>query len=107
MKGWKEVEYEVVRDIYDNCVAVCNMENFDPLGIHTGMYSALPIGGTLFANTVQVILSLLLHRRPWMTVIIIAFAGHQLMLFDTSASLANATFSLPSALIPITTVLSR
>jgi carbamoyl-phosphate synthase large subunit len=34
--GWKEIEYEVVRDIYDNCVTVCNMENFDPLGIHTG-----------------------------------------------------------------------
>ncbi|OUM57013.1 hypothetical protein PIROE2DRAFT_55277 [Piromyces sp. E2] len=36
MKGWKEIEYEVVRDINDNCVTVCNMENFDPLGIHTG-----------------------------------------------------------------------
>ncbi len=34
--GWKEVEYEVVRDVADNCVTVCNMENFDPLGIHTG-----------------------------------------------------------------------
>jgi carbamoyl-phosphate synthase large subunit len=34
--GWKEVEYEVVRDCYDNCVTVCNMENFDPLGVHTG-----------------------------------------------------------------------
>ena len=36
LKGWKEVEYEVVRDWYDNCITVCNMENFDPLGIHTG-----------------------------------------------------------------------
>ncbi|KAG4302796.1 hypothetical protein PCK1_000956 [Pneumocystis canis] len=36
MKGWKEIEYEVVRDCKDNCIAVCNMENFDPLGIHTG-----------------------------------------------------------------------
>ena len=36
LKGWKEIEYEVVRDHYDNCVTVCNMENFDPLGIHTG-----------------------------------------------------------------------
>ena len=36
LKGWKEIEYEVVRDCYDNCVTVCNMENFDPLGIHTG-----------------------------------------------------------------------
>ena len=36
LKGWKEVEYEVVRDRFDNCITVCNMENFDPLGIHTG-----------------------------------------------------------------------
>ncbi|HVN58995.1 MAG TPA: carbamoyl-phosphate synthase (glutamine-hydrolyzing) large subunit [Bacteroidales bacterium] len=36
LKGWKEVEYEVVRDRHDNCITVCNMENFDPLGIHTG-----------------------------------------------------------------------
>ena len=36
LKGWKEVEYEVVRDAYDNCIVVCNMENLDPLGIHTG-----------------------------------------------------------------------
>lgn len=36
LKGWKEVEYEVVRDEFDNCITVCNMENFDPLGIHTG-----------------------------------------------------------------------
>lgn len=36
LKGWKEIEYEVVRDVYDNCITVCNMENIDPLGIHTG-----------------------------------------------------------------------
>lgn len=36
LRGWKEIEYEIVRDRYDNCIAVCNMENFDPLGIHTG-----------------------------------------------------------------------
>ena len=36
LRGWKEIEYEVVRDTYDNCITVCNMENFDPLGIHTG-----------------------------------------------------------------------
>lgn len=36
LKGWKEVEYEVVRDAFDNCITVCNMENVDPLGIHTG-----------------------------------------------------------------------
>lgn len=39
--GWKEVEYEVVRDVADNCVTVCNMENFDPLGIHTGTGNTL------------------------------------------------------------------
>src|SRR5207249_10438193 len=36
LTGWKEIEYEVVRDRFDNCVTVCNMENFDPMGIHTG-----------------------------------------------------------------------
>ena len=36
MKGWKEVEYEVVRDADNNCITVCNMENFNPLGVHTG-----------------------------------------------------------------------
>ena len=36
LKGWKEIEYEVIRDCYDNCITVCNMENFDPLGVHTG-----------------------------------------------------------------------
>ena len=36
LRGWKEIEYEVVRDINDNCITVCNMENFDPLGVHTG-----------------------------------------------------------------------
>ena len=35
-KGWKELEYEVVRDKNDNCITVCNMENFDPVGVHTG-----------------------------------------------------------------------
>merc|ERR1719352_1201737 len=36
LKGWKELEYEVVRDKNDNCITICNMENFDPMGIHTG-----------------------------------------------------------------------
>ena len=36
LKGWKELEYEVVRDASNNCITVCNMENFDPMGIHTG-----------------------------------------------------------------------
>ena len=36
LRGWKEIEYEIVRDCRDNCITVCNMENFDPLGVHTG-----------------------------------------------------------------------
>ena len=36
LKGWKELEYEIVRDSYDNCISVCNMENIDPMGVHTG-----------------------------------------------------------------------
>lgn len=49
--GWKEVEYEVVRDVADNCVTVCNMENFDPLGIHTGAdeLSVRPERGAVFS----------------------------------------------------------
>lgn len=47
LKGWKEIEYEVVRDRYDNCITVCNMENFDPLGIHTGESIVLAPSQTL------------------------------------------------------------
>ncbi|MFH1160734.1 MAG: carbamoyl-phosphate synthase (glutamine-hydrolyzing) large subunit, partial [bacterium] len=49
-KGWKEVEYEVVRDKYDNCITVCNMENFDPLGIHTGESIVVAPSQTLTNN---------------------------------------------------------
>ena len=48
--GWKEVEYEVVRDIYDNCITVCNMENFDPMGIHTGESIVVAPSQTLTNN---------------------------------------------------------
>ncbi len=50
LKGWKEVEYEVVRDQYDNCITVCNMENFDPLGIHTGESIVVAPSQTLTNN---------------------------------------------------------
>lgn len=50
LKGWKEVEYEVVRDFYDNCITVCNMENFDPLGIHTGESIVVAPSQTLTNN---------------------------------------------------------
>ena len=50
LKGWKEIEYEVVRDCYDNCITVCNMENFDPLGIHTGESIVVAPSQTLSNN---------------------------------------------------------
>ena len=50
LKGWKEVEYEVVRDRFDNCITVCNMENFDPLGIHTGESIVIAPSQTLTNN---------------------------------------------------------
>ncbi|MBF1368530.1 MAG: carbamoyl-phosphate synthase (glutamine-hydrolyzing) large subunit [Porphyromonadaceae bacterium] len=50
LKGWKEVEYEVVRDCYNNCITVCNMENFDPLGIHTGESIVVAPSQTLTNN---------------------------------------------------------
>lgn len=50
LKGWKEIEYEVVRDAYDNCITVCNMENFDPLGIHTGESIVIAPTQTLTAS---------------------------------------------------------
>ena len=50
LKGWKEVEYEVVRDKHDNCITVCNMENFDPLGIHTGESIVVAPSQTLTNN---------------------------------------------------------
>ncbi len=50
LKGWKEIEYEVVRDSHDNCITVCNMENFDPLGIHTGESIVVAPSQTLSNN---------------------------------------------------------
>ena len=53
LKGWKEIEFEVVRDRYDNCIAVCSMENFDPLGIHTGESIVVAPAQTLNNHEVQ------------------------------------------------------
>ncbi len=50
LKGWKEIEYEVVRDAYDNCITVCNMENFDPVGLHTGESVVVAPSQTLTNN---------------------------------------------------------
>lgn len=55
LKGWKEVEYEVVRDAYDNCITVCNMENFDPLGIHTGESIVVAPSQTLTNNEYHIL----------------------------------------------------
>lgn len=55
LKGWKEIEYEVVRDKYDNCITVCNMENFDPLGIHTGESIVVAPSQTLSNREVQLL----------------------------------------------------
>jgi carbamoyl-phosphate synthase large subunit len=55
IKGWKEVEYEVVRDKYDNCITVCNMENFDPMGIHTGESIVVAPSQTLNNREVQML----------------------------------------------------
>ncbi|OMH85528.1 Protein pyrABCN [Zancudomyces culisetae] len=57
MKGWKEIEYEVVRDSGDNCIVVCNMENFDPLGIHTGDSIVIAPSQTLDDNDMQMLRS--------------------------------------------------
>ncbi|XP_050730692.1 CAD protein-like isoform X2 [Eriocheir sinensis] len=57
LKGWKEVEYEVVRDAYDNCITVCNMENIDPLGIHTGESLVVAPSQTLSNREYQVLRS--------------------------------------------------
>lgn len=61
LKGWKEVEYEVVRDCYDNCITVCNMENFDPLGIHTGESIVVAPSQTLTNNEYHKLRRLSIH----------------------------------------------
>ena len=53
LKGWKELEYEIIRDKYDNCISVCNMENFDPLGVHTGESIVVAPSQTLNDNEYQ------------------------------------------------------
>ncbi|MBN1983134.1 MAG: carbamoyl-phosphate synthase (glutamine-hydrolyzing) large subunit [Chitinivibrionales bacterium] len=58
LKGWKEIEYEVVRDRFDNCITVCNMENFDPLGIHTGESIVVAPSQTLTNNEYHLLRSI-------------------------------------------------
>ncbi len=61
LKGWKEIEYEVVRDRFDNCITVCNMENFDPLGIHTGESIVVAPSQTLTNNEYHKLRELAIH----------------------------------------------
>ncbi|MEN8130298.1 MAG: carbamoyl-phosphate synthase (glutamine-hydrolyzing) large subunit [Pseudomonadota bacterium] len=61
LKGWKEIEYEVVRDVRDNCITVCNMENFDPLGIHTGESIVVAPSQTLNDHEYQFLRSIAIH----------------------------------------------
>ncbi len=89
LKGWKEVEYEVVRDRFDNCITVCNMENFDPLGIHTGESIVVA------------------PRRPSPTRTTTICASSPSRSYATSASWANATCSMPSTPSRWTTASSR
>ena len=58
LRGWKEIEYEIVRDGRDNCVAVCNMENFDPMGIHTGESIVVAPSQTLDDHEYQMLRSI-------------------------------------------------
>ena len=89
LKGWKEIEYEVVRDRYDNCITVCNMENFDPLGIHTGESIVIAPSQTLSNSS------------------IISFVPLPLRLFVTSESWASVMCSMPSTLRARTIASSR
>ena len=60
LTGWKEIEYEVVRDAYNNCITVCNMENLDPLGIHTGESIVVAPSQTLDNEDYQMLRSIAL-----------------------------------------------
>lgn len=78
LRGWKEVEYEVVRDRFDNCITVCNMENFDPLGIHTGESIVIAPSQTLPIKS------------------IINFGNWQYVSSAISVSWVNVTYNMPS-----------
>ncbi len=78
LRGWKEVEYEVVRDRFDNCITVCNMENFDPLGIHTGESIVIAPSQTLTNKEYH-------KLREWLS-----------RSFATSVLWANVMYNIPS-----------
>lgn len=87
MKGWKEIEYEVVRDAYDNCITVCNMENFDPLGIHTGDSIVVAPSQTLSNDDFMML-------RKTAINVIRHLGNLREYLIDIKVSLVNAIFSM-------------
>ena len=94
LKGWKEVEYEVVRDAANNCITVCNMENFDPLGTHTGDSIVVAPSQTLTDDEYHMLRSAALD--VWCQAIpaspmLIAYDRS----FDTLASSASVTSNTP------------
>ena len=86
LRGWKEIEYEVVRDRFDNCITVCNMENVDPLGIHTGESIVVAPSQTLTNDEYHFL------RKTSIDIV-----RHPSTLSGISASSASATSSTPSA----------
>ncbi len=87
MKGWKEVEYEVVRDANDNCITVCNMENLDPLGVHTGDSIVVAPSQTV----IDPFFFLSLFLSPFYSIILIDFS-----FFFSFFFLYNLSFQMPN-----------
>ena len=106
LRGWKEVEYEVVRDRFDNCITVCNMENFDPLGIHNYkrwyVTASITVSPFVIWKTsirwvfIPVSLSLLLLHRRLPIKSIINFGNWQYVSSAISVSWVNVTYNMPS-----------
>jgi carbamoyl-phosphate synthase/aspartate carbamoyltransferase/dihydroorotase len=91
LRGWKEVEYEVVRDAYDNCITVCNMENLDPVGIHTGDSVVVAPSQTLTNEEYQLLRTTAINVIRHLGSYYFRNLNH-----PNQASSASATFSMPS-----------
>ena len=101
LKGWKEIEYEVERDKYDNCITVCNMENFDPLGIHTGESIVVAPSQTLTNNQYHFLRDISIKTIRHLNIIgecNIQFALNPEKEFDYRVIEVNARLSRSSAL---------
>jgi anthranilate/para-aminobenzoate synthase component II len=110
LRGWKEVEYEVVRDNRNNCITVCNMENFDPLGIHTGdsiVVAPSQVRNCCFfsytilitLSQIPIFVSAFLHNRLYPIVSIICFVKYQSRLFVTLESSVSVIYSMLCTLV--------